>query len=316
MPSEQLLLDEDAIQYLARQVGTSDQSASSHWRQELETFRYEDGDFQGVRGLGHHAAPATGLRRFYHQTLQRRFRRMGEGFPEFPAIDRLAAEITARQGRLYELGVLRQALTLALLRAQAPECLASGRVVLVIGDGYGTLASLLLAHNPGLRVMAINLSQSLLVDLVYIQSALSGASVGLATSRDALHGALEADGPRLLAVRADDMDFLAGVPISLAVNIASMQEMEPAVIDAYFRLLRASSAEPTLFYCCNREEKQLPDGTVVRFADYPWRPGDAALIDAPCPWHAHYYQPIPPFYRPYLGTVRHWLGQLEKAPAG
>ncbi len=90
-----------------------------------------------------------------------------------------------------------------------------------------------------------------------------------------------------------------------------MQEMDPLVIAAYFDDLRAIAAQrEVVFYCCNRKEKTLPDGTVTRFSAYPWTPSDQILVDELCPWHQHYYALRPPFYRPYDGPIQHRLVTL------
>lgn len=60
---------------------------------------------------------------------------------------------------------------------------------------------------------------------------------------------------------------LASIPkVDAAVNMASMQEMDPQEVARYFDFLRKHEA---LFYCINREEKKLRGGELLRFADYP-----------------------------------------------
>ena len=87
-----------------------------------------------------------------------------------------------------------------------------------------------------------------------------------------------------------------------------MQEMDPPVIAAYFEDLRVIASQGQLFfYCCNREEKTLPDGTVTCFAGYTWHEGDQILVDELCPWNQQHYSLRPPFYRPYDGPIRHGL---------
>ena len=63
----------------------------------------------------------------------------------------------------------------------------------------------------------------------------------------------------------------------------------------------------SVFYCCNREEKTLPDGTIVKFDNYPWHLSSEIQEDELCPWSQKYYSPRPPFYRNYLGPIRHRL---------
>ena len=90
-----------------------------------------------------------------------------------------------------------------------------------------------------------------------------------------------------------------------------MQEMDPQIIEEYFNDLRSVVANNEMyFYCANREEKLLPDGTVTRFSEYPWLIEDEVKIDELCPWHQFYYALMPPFYRPYDVAIRHRLVKL------
>ena len=59
-------------------------------------------------------------------------------------------------------------------------------------------------------------------------------------------------------------------------------------------------------------EKILPDGTVIRFMDYPWDAAEEILIDEPCPWYQKYPSPKPPFWKPFDGTFLHRLIKLNK----
>ena len=63
-----------------------------------------------------------------------------------------------------------------------------------------------------------------------------------------------------------------------------MQEMNSNNILEYFDSIRKSKNLKTYFYCANRVEKVLPDGTTVNFFEYPWHSKDEILIDELCPW--------------------------------
>lgn len=310
MTTENLLIGTDALAWLAAHLDETDPAASSHWRQEHETFRFEDGQFSGLRGFGHHAPPARGLRRWVHVLLQKRYRDMGRELPRFAEFDALTAAIARKQDRFYELSALRQALSLAQTLKLAPDCIAGEGWVAVIGDGFGTMAALALAADPAARVVAVNLTKTLLVDLTYAAMTLQSGTFALALDADAAAQAQARSDIRLLGIRASDAALLGALPVGLAINIASMQEMQAQDIATYFRALRAPLGPPTLFYCCNREEKTLPDGEVTRFLEYPWQSADEVLLDESCPWHQFYYTPVPPFYRPYAGVVRHRLARL------
>ena len=47
--------------------------------------------------------------------------------------------------------------------------------------------------------------------------------------------------------------------------------------------MRSSSTE-SYFYCCNRVEKKLRDGSCINFNEYPWSENDTILFDEICPW--------------------------------
>ena len=115
-------------------------------------------------------------------------------------------------------------------------------------------------------------------------------------------------GRGVIAIQAADHKLLRACPVDVALNIASMQEMDPSDISAYFDDLRAIASHRQLaLYCCNREQKRLPDGEVTRFAEYPWCSNDKIVVDELCPWHQQYYVCRPPAYRLYDGPIRHRL---------
>ncbi len=271
-----------AIDYLATEASKDDPGESSHWRKYHATFRFTGNGFEGLQGFGGSEKPYRGIRWGLSRLLQRKFRRMAEGLPQFTVIDSLASEITSRWGRAYDLDVLRQSLTLAFLKNHVRNALSSrGRATAcVIGDGFASMTTLLLASGSASQVVLINLTKTLLVDIWYLKLWMGAeafeSSVDLVTDEDSLARALakpttnEAGG-RVVAIQASDRKLLRNCPVDVALNIASMQEMNPLVIAAYFDDMRAIASQRQLvFYCCNREEKTLPDGTVTRFAAYPW----------------------------------------------
>jgi len=276
-------------------------------------FRYEDGEFQGLRGFGGHDPSPGWFRRSAHRLLQRPFRRLGGPLARFDDADRAAAQIVRLQDRTYDLDALRQALTAALLLEKVPERLSPGATVAVIGDGFGMLGALLLTLAPGVRIVSVNLSRTLLVDLVFLARALPGLKFALATDAASLAMLLSDHNVRLIALRAEDAQLLAACPLDLAANVVSMQEMDPPVIAGYFKALRQGAGPPVAFYCCNRLEKMLPDGTVVRFQDYPWAGRDEILVDEPCPWSQFLYRGRLPVYGRDGGPIWHRLALLEKA---
>jgi hypothetical protein len=316
-----------AIDYLAVGATKDDPSASSHWQKYHSEFKFNGQEFAGLQGFGGRAKQPKGLRLWFSQFLQRRFRYFGDGYAKFNVLDALARDITAKQRRAYDLDVLRQALTISFLHASAPGKFTESVTCCVIGDGFASLSTLLLASKSAGRIVLVNLTKTLLVDLWYLKLWMGAekfeASVDLVVDDAGMEKALKkpllqaAGATQIIAVQASDHQLVRSCPIDVVINVASMQEMDPPVVEAYFDDIReVAQIRDVLFYCCNREEKTLPDGTVTRFAYYPWRFDDQILVDGLCPWHQHYYSIWPPFYRAYDGPHMHRLAIFHsKKPA-
>lgn len=306
-------INDDAIDWLLKNLEVNEASISSLWRDQVAHLKYDDGELQGLTGFGNYEAPLHGLKRFFHWFLMTPFRRMGSKFKHFSKIDRIAREIAARQNRNYNLDILRQAITVSFLLDHVPNDLESeDGLILAIGDGFGTFSALILEVFPKARVVFINLTKVLLVDIIYLRKGVPGVNVALVNDTQSLATALADKSIRAISIQSDDAYLLKHLPISLATNIVAMQEMNPPVIAEYFDAMRHSTGNAPMFYCCSREVKTLPDGVVVRFDDYPWEGTDQVIVDELCPWNKYRYATRPPFYPPYDGTIRHRLARLSK----
>lgn len=312
-----------AIDFLATRVTEDDPAASSHWRHYHTGFAFTGDGFEGLQDFGGHSR-ATFLRRIWHHVMQWPYRRMGKPFGSFRDLDAICLMIAARQGRVYDLDMLRQALSLSFIKEKLDGKPASTSNVCVIGDGFGSMTALLAESGSADTIVLVNLTRTLLVDLWYLRVALGDTfqdRVHLATDEAGIPALLAKDAkqnpsvPQIIAIQARDHALIQLCPIDLAINIASMQEMDPDVVSEYFSDLRSSSGNfsgrKLYFYCCNRENKRLPDGTASIFANYPWRARDRVIIDGLCPWHAYYYSKKPGFYHRYDGPIRHRLVALE-----
>lgn len=311
-----------AIDYLAAHAIIDDPCASSHWQKYHSGFKFNGREFEGLQGFGGNGRRLKGLRLLFTRLIQLRFRRFGNAYAKFDAIDALAGKVTSRQGRAYDLDVLRQVLSISFLHSRAPDKLSDTSMFCVIGDGFASMSTLLLASKSAGRVVLVNLTKTLLVDLWYLKLWMGSekfeSCVDLVKDETGLAQALEKDmggpdgGQRIIAIQACDHELLQKCPIDFVINIASMQEMDPPIVKAYFDDMRAVVRKRELFfYCCNRQEKILPDGVVSRFADYPWCVDDKVLVDGLCPWHQFYYSTLPPYYRPYDGPIMHRLVSLS-----
>ena len=168
------------------------------------------------------------------------------------------------------------------------------QTICVIGDGASNFVSLCLsAPEQFKKIISINLPEVHLVEIEMIL--LSGVDESDLTLVDSKAGVSEFFGSdsKVAIVSAEDVNCLLGTKIDVFVNMSSMQEMTKEAISEYFDLI---SGNGSLFYCCNRKEKKLPDGTIIRFDEYPW--GSAKfLIKEVCPWMRKTMNLTRPFIR-------------------
>ena len=170
-------------------------------------------------------------------------------------------------------------MTLALLKDHGVIPEPPG-VVMVIGDGYGLLSGLIHQVYPSVPVVTVDLGPTLCFQVSGLQRAFPDARHVLINDEA---DALDWD---FLYVPAERINEIPDSPLSLSVNVASMQEMTPKTVAAYFAFMRNRGVRH--FYCCNREKKVLAGGEVSAFKDYPWSREDIHLVDAVCPWHRYF----------------------------
>jgi hypothetical protein len=282
---------------------------SSHWHRHYQHDSWKSGEFGARDGLGSFI-PRTVARVVLHRALQLPLFAYGRHYKTFRPT-RLAGQRIARaQGRVFDIDDLRAVLSLTCVRHYIPLDAGRRHTIAVIGDGYGRIASLLLATLPETLVVLVNLQPSLEVDLAALRLARPQVTV-LEPQRP---GDLESVPKDLnvVALAAEQAGLLEALKLDGAFNTSSMQEMDLAAILNYFRLLRATRGPATWFYCANAVEKNWVDGTVIRFADYPWSTRDRILLDEICPWAHRSYQIRPPRYFDHPFRNQHRLVFLDK----
>mgnify|MGYP007086426119 CR=1 FL=1 len=166
--------------------------------------------------------------------------------------------------------------------------------ICIIGDGASNFVVLSHMASPKFKkIISINLSEVHLVETEMLLKA--GISESELTIIDSKLTAQEffLSESKIAVVSADDVQYLTDLKIDIFVNLSSMQEMTTVAISEYFSLIKSSNS---FFYCCNRKEKKLPDGSEIRFSEYPW--GDARfLINEQCPWMKRTFNLTRPFIR-------------------
>ena len=226
-----MLKDEDVLTYLAENSDAPERDRSIHWDNEYKEFKVDvSGLLQGSNVLGN-LSDKTGLQhRLAHWLLQYPFRRMGKDLETFR--DNLANGyvIAERQdGRQFTLDILAQVLAISYIRQHLPH-LDSNYFNVVIGDGYGVMTCLLNFTGAPKRTIIVNLNKPLLLDLIYFKKVFPDRKFILPRNQEEMHLAINAPDNPIIAVQADNAALIALAPITLAINIASMQEMLPDVI--------------------------------------------------------------------------------------
>ncbi|MBW2333495.1 MAG: putative sugar O-methyltransferase [Deltaproteobacteria bacterium] len=314
--------DQAALEYLEKIADMPEASRSVYWEREAKNISVNasgevKGDPSGLGGISTKIEGMTGLiHRLGYWVLHWPFRRMGRKYASFGECKRLGHLVAKRRGWHFTKDMIRQTLSLALIREHF-SFHDTDETSVVIGDGWGTMASLLLLAFPERKVVLVNLNKPLLIDLLFVRNSVPNVHFAVVTNKEDVNAALKDPNINVIAVQADNASLIAEVPIGLAINILSMQEMTPPMISEYFRLLRCSKGKRTAFYCSNKIWKRLYDGTEVWFHKYPWREEDEIVVDELCKWSQLLYKKKPPFWyhRPY-GRLRVWqrLTYLENVP--
>lgn len=281
---------------------------SSYWKEygsQSRIIKHKD-DFR-MSGLGFGTfCPRVSLKRIKYLLPHFLVKSLFRKYNPDDKIKFFGLEIVKKQGRALDFDSVKQILIASLLC----ECdiFQQCRVIAVIGDGYGFMTSLVKMICPSATVISVNLGKILMFDIFYAKKVLPDENTIL------LNEKMNADVLRknsVVFLEAEKFDLLFGLPIDLFINIASMQEMDMNTIKAYFDMMR-SGAGKGYFYCCNRVEKQLPDGTTIRFLNYPWHSKDEMIVDELCPWYQKYPISHPPFWKLLDGPTYHRLLKLYR----
>lgn len=289
---------------------------SSHWRScgWHKVHRDTNGEFKlegGGFGDFQSRTPHNFLRGF---GVRIELRKLAKTYACDNNLLRIGEEVARAQGRLFSFDCLKQVLSLSQLLSvlQASESSRSregGRLtslgikrVCVIGDGYGYLGSFLKAVDPGVEVTSVNLGRGLFFDVYYTLLANPQARLGLVGEI----ASAPSESTDFIFLPAENYSLLSQMAQDLVLNVASMQEMNISVVRNYMDYIRPKQlSDNVLFYCCNRKEKKLPAGEIVRFTDYGWLKADKIYFDEPCPWYREFPVGLIPRYLPFDGIHLH-----------
>ena len=307
-----MLFDEDILVALEEAADKSERTRSSFWETELEDFSFTaKGEMTGLIPVGSISKKYSHIHKAAHWLLQWPYRYIIRESQNFGECYDLAKFIAEGQERAVTLDMVRQTLGLAVIKDNLDVKGLEG-INLVIGDGYGVMTSLLKLSYSETKIVTVNLTTPLLMDLVFARKAIPSLRIALPTNQVEMMDALNQNDVDVIAIQADNSKLIAEANVGLAVALHSMQEMTNSVIKSYFDLLRGNKNDRTAFYCLNRIYKQLYDGEEIKFFDFPWSLNDTILFDEVCRWDNFEYNSRPPFWSRNPNQKQHRLVILEK----
>ena len=254
--------------------------SSAHWKNFSQKFKVDidaAGNVNEIKGYGFGGSGNTGVLSKLAASFGNFLIRSGLSYPNLDVVISSTKKIVKKMGLSFSQDAFRQACVAGFLKMHLEKQTVVVKNILIIGDGHGILSALMSELFPHAKVFLIDLGQTLFFQSYYLANTYPEKKHTLIGENYA-----NAD-DGFFYCPAEDLSFFPMENFDLAINVASMQEMRMTVVDQYFHLLRERGTK--LFYCCNRLEKKLPDGEIIRFMNYPWKDEDAQLVDEKCPWH-------------------------------
>lgn len=300
-------MKKDIITSLSNFLETKEKTRSSHWEKYHSKFQYKDGVLSGLEGFGTNNKPLRGFNKIIYEILLKRYTKFRVDINSFKEIKKAALEITVKQNRALDLDVIRHCLTIDFLKSKIN--LNNKKNIVIIGDGWGILTSLLLKLDIVKRVILINLNRTLLVDLIYTKLVLPqivNNSILVENTNEISKIGKE----KLVVLRADNYELLSFFDKDLVINITSFQEMNIDVVNNYIKFLEANKRQFYLYHC-NRKEKILPDGSATKISDFKFGSNREEIVNEICPWHKDFITKKPPFIKKFDGEIIHQLISLN-----
>jgi len=148
--------------------------------------------------------------------------------------------------------------------------------IMEIGPGNGNLPSVLFNDWRPVRIILVDLPETLAISISFLGSQFPAAKLILPheINDSSLRGDYD-----FAFLTVDQLDCIKDDSVDLSINCDSFQEMTHEQISIYFKLIQRVTRESGIFFTTNRVEKipcepdsyniehcELPN----RFSDYPW----------------------------------------------
>ena len=272
---------EDLLQIVEKDP-LPDPYTSSHWKLfGGETTVARQGEELILKGYGFESTQGSALAQAAKAFERLSYRKVTARVDSYNSMWRTARGLARDLSFDLTFYVWRQAVALAVLVDHWNKYNLAPSTFALIGDRHGFLGALIRRWFPESRVYCIDLPK-ILIFQARTHDLAEGPSRMATISRNS--GVVDGN---IIFVPPQDIELVSD-DIDCAINMASMQEMNDFSIAAYFTFLRRRSTPRSRFYCVNRLRKELPQGEIASFNDYPWSKDDDVFFDGSCPYYTHF----------------------------
>ena len=280
-------------------IDRDDITKSSHWKFYTKNydFKLTNSSF-GVAGFGT-ASKKNLLKIIYHFFFQRLLFFRNNIFNSDYYYQ--MKKVCLLQNRNLNLDSLRHVFTHRLIDKYITD--SKNKICCCIGDGRTNYIAPLLINQKFKKIISINLPEILIADLKLLENIIDVNKIKIIENEDDYSKFIDDPDIKLLLIPSKLNYILNDKKIDFFINIASFQEMKNSTVNDYFKIIKSNKS---LFYCCNREYKELIGGEVLDFKLYEWGENKSYFHEY-CPWHNYYYSIVPPFFLKYDGKIIHTL---------
>jgi putative sugar O-methyltransferase len=295
-------------EYLKKKLNSTDISESEYWSSIYKDLKKNNYNFEKIHygGLGG-TKKNNLLSKLYHKFFQIPFRILAKKFKNFYYYDNITKKYSKDMNLVYDCNLLRQAITLSFI----DDKIGNFNDICIIGDGLGSLTSIIGRAKFSSNIYLVNLSKTLYFDYIFLKKSFKNSEykIYLIKNKKDIEIINNNNSKKIILIEAINKQLINLFNIDLFINIVSMQEMDLIEVQSYFKIIRNKKkySNDRYFYCCNRLSKVLPDNSIIKFEDYPWLDNDIILHYSECEWMKRYYAKKFPFYLKYEGKIIHKL---------
>ena len=275
---------ESQFEILKNNLFIDDQSKSSYWKNQFKDFKINNLDLDEIKKFGFGNFEANNFfRRMYHAFFLILIYR-GNYFNK--KCFNIFKKIAIIQNKVINLDVFRHISAFEYLNNKD---IFKSKIenICIIGDGRCNFLSPSLKSNLFKKIISVNLTETLLCDLLILENdpTVRSDEVSVVLDENHLDNVMDDEKIKIILVPSSNSKILSNKNIKLFVNICSFQEIDYNNINEYFNIIKSNHS---FFYCCNREYNELPGGEVIEFNNYPWGNPDY-FVKENCPWITKYY---------------------------